>query len=179
VKRIKVGDALKMNSKEIVEIEKAIEEAYRPLDSPRHAFVEDSIQMQPFREIVLKLKGHFEKVREDTDSNTDVSFGYIIPRSQYFLIIRISMVGPFALVMRSFLDSSCELIERRNNAHHGQQDLGEEFVFDLLESEGLKILGKKVLSQVTSLSNVTEPEKEVSIFQALFVDDEDFPWEWV
>lgn len=69
-------------------------DAYGGFDSPNYAFVHSWCESSKYPEVADLLKEHY-RVTEDTEPNTDVSYGYVVTDASGAFVLRVSFVGPY------------------------------------------------------------------------------------
>lgn len=84
--------------------------AYGAADHPRREFVRAAVSANPYRSLVSELAATLPVV-DDTDINDDSCFVYLLRRGPTALILRLSMVGPYALVAADVPDVGVTLLE--------------------------------------------------------------------
>lgn len=149
----------------------SIQDAYGSLEEPNFGFVSRALKRQPYRELLMSIS-HLYSVEEDTDENDDVSFGYILRSSTETCTLRISMVGPYCILLHVFDDGTCSLIEpsKKIGSPSAQR------LVEALTQAGLHLLDEHTLLVPVDLAlSNTEPDNR-RIFQALFTDTDIIPW---
>lgn len=162
-----------MNNQGIAEdVLQVIRQRYRSLESPDFSFVEQALAKRPYQTMMSILQQRFQ-VEEDTDPNDDVSFGYVLTRGQQRWILRVSMLGPYAVLLRLDAADNAALIDPATTELSA---LEKELVATLAD-HGIHVLGLEVLLQPVPLQLFnTEPEN-TRVYQALFTDSDVLPWE--
>ena len=150
---------------------------YRVLDDPQFWFVEDSVARDPYRRMASQLKILFD-VEEDTDPNDDVSFGYILtrkgaPQSGARWILRASMVGPWAILLREAPGGPPILVSERTPSP--SED--ESSIRTIVAGWGLNLLDEDLLTRRVPLRLPNAEEDDATLYQALFTDSGFLPWE--
>ena len=147
------------------------QEKYGSLSSPDFSFVEQSAERNPYSGL-MRLLVKFLKLIDNTDTNDDVSFSYLLQKDERQWSLQLSMVGPYGLLMR-VAEPSGEILTSAS------RDLGdvERRIVDLLRSEGVQLLDRHTLEEPIALRLYnTEPE-ETRLYQALFTDASQLPWQ--
>jgi hypothetical protein len=147
------------------------EEKYGSLSSPDFSFVGQSAERNPYSG-VMELLGRFLEVVDNTDTNDDVSFSYLLQKDERQWSLQLSMVGPYGLFMRVAEPSGVVL-----TSSSGDLSEVERRIVDLLRSQGVQLMDRTTLEVPIALrlSN-TEPE-ETRLYQALFTDVSQLPWQ--
>jgi hypothetical protein len=141
-----------------------LEAKYKNLKAPNYSFVLDEIGKNPYAKVVEDIRRGFS-INEDTDENTDISFGYVLslaPGRDFLL--RISMIAPYAFLAKiKERGSTSQPIVRENT-----QDAMELDVLKILESHGISMFDEKSLK-----IGVPDSGKDSkSLYQWMFVDEE-------
>ncbi len=153
------------------QIHQDILKAYGSLTEPTFWFVQAALEKQPYREIIARLGAMFAMDDEDTDPNYDVSFGLIIRPPGSLLVLRLSMVGPYAVLMCSS-NSASHVVEPANtNTENERRILG------LLHEYGIDALDRATLEEPVSLLLSDTSTENCRVFQALFTDTDILPWQ--
>lgn len=147
-----------------------IKKKYLSLRNPNFSFVQQAVRQKPYKELVESIANLFS-ITEDTDENNDVSFGFILRTTTAILILRISMVGPYYLLLKTTSDGCCFLIKPTTYL-----SLAEQQVIDLLSAKGLQMLDEGLLLQPINLTLSNAQANNTYIFQALFTDTDTIPW---
>jgi hypothetical protein len=145
-----------------------LEGRYKNLRTPDYSFVLDELEKKPYQKLIDDICKRF-LVKEDTDENYDVSFGYLLsfaPAGD--CLLRVSMVAPFAFFARiNERGSTSKPIIRE--CTHDEADLA---VIEIIESHGISLLDAKTLEAL-----VPDAGKESKpLYQWMFVDEENPPW---
>jgi len=142
---------------------------YKSLKQPDYSFANKAISSRPYDSIIKKLQNSFD-VEEITDTNDDVSFCYMVSKSNNQWVIELSMLGLYATVLRVLEAGHAELITP-NTATPVEQG-----IMSLLLGNQFEIMGQRDLEQSIDLKLFnTEPEN-TCIYQALFSDTDVLPW---
>ena len=161
-----------ITEKEKEELVTLIHEKYKALDAPDFSFVREVLANRPYAKVTQKIAQGFE-LEEDTDPNDDVSFGYLLTKGHQRWMLRISMVGPYAVLFR--LDSP----EGIKVVSPGMPGLSaaETSLVTLLSEARIRLLDRDTLCLPVPIQLFnTEPENS-RLYQALFVDSDVLPWE--
>lgn len=119
--------------------------AYGSLTTPSRAFVNDAVSRDPHSELAREL-ARFGDVTDDTDANCDVSFTYIVRRPPRPIVVRLSMIGPYALVLAvagDNPDAPPTVIATPDDT--ASQD--ERAVIELLAHKGFTLLDRETLER--------------------------------
>ncbi len=158
-----------MSDNKIDPLLKLIELKYVSLGRPDFTFVNKTIEANPYSLLLNKLKAMFE-VEEITDINDDVSFNYVLSISGKQWVAKLSMVGPYAIVLKVLDNGDSELVMPNSSV------VEEKKIISFLLENQLSILEQEILETSCPLKLFnTEPEN-VSIYQALFSDTDVLPW---
>lgn len=156
------------------DIRAAIAEKYQSLDEPRFDFVTDALDERPYAAVVRSLS-KISNVEQDTDTNDDVSFGYLLSDGREQLFLQLSMVGPYATLRRLPADGTAILLDPGRSALTAY----ERSVVETLQQAAVTVLGEIALSRSIDLKLFNTATNRVKIYQALFSDIEDLPWSGV
>jgi hypothetical protein len=110
-------------------------------------------------------------VSDETDLNDDVSFVYSLRGGDAAWLLQLSMVGPYAVVMRMVTDERPQLL-----ADAGATSNLEDWLLDGLQSHHIVSLGGRILEARVPLALHNAEPENVLIFQALFSDVDGLPW---
>jgi len=80
-------------------------EAYGNLENPKYTFTRQFFQNSEYPEFIEYLRSNFQTL-EDTEPNTDVSYGYIVWIEGKQHLLRLSLVGPYFYVSVILPDGS-------------------------------------------------------------------------
>ncbi|VWB61548.1 hypothetical protein BLA14095_02752 [Burkholderia lata] len=83
-------------------------ESYGSFESPDYSFVKVNLARPKYPDVTRFLEGNY-KFSEDTEPNTDVSYGYFLSGDDGDLILRVSLVGPYYYFSSLSSDGSQEL----------------------------------------------------------------------
>lgn len=161
-----------ITEKEKKELIALIRKKYKSLDAPDFSFVREVLSNQPYAKVIQKIARGFD-LEEDTDPNDDVSFGYLLTKEHQRWMLRISMVGPYAVLFR--LDSAAS-IEVLSPMMPGLS-AAETSLVTLLSEAHIQLMERDTLCLPVPIQLFsTEPENS-RLYQALFVDSDVLPWE--
>lgn len=167
-----VVESIEMNERTVEGIFAHVSDRYRSLEAPRFSFVEEALDTNPYLSLLHRVGEHFD-CTEDTDPNDDVSFGYVLRKESRVWVLRLSMVGPYAVVLRRRGDEAMEVIADEC----GDIVEEEERLLRLLEAEGLTTLDRDTLLRPIPLRLSNTAPEQVRLYQALFTDTDVVPWE--
>ena len=154
------------------DLDNKILQKYRSLEQPRLDFVREEFLRDPYRELIEVL-AKLADVEEDTDLNTDVSFGLRLKSGVDMFFVQLSMVGPFACVLQ-IKDSATALVEP--NETSDLSPLGAELIKSVL-NYGLEILGSEDLEKKIPLRKANFDPDKIKYYNVLFSYEELLPWE--
>ncbi|MBA2116602.1 hypothetical protein [Bremerella alba] len=156
----------KLELKFVLEI---IKSRYGSWESPNFDFVSTSLSHSPYATIVAELSSRYQ-VEEEMDVNDDVSFGYLISDFSSRWFLQISMLAPWALLMRIY-DNGLSVVELNEELSSTESN-----ITDILQRSNIKLLGKSLLSLPVPLHLHNTDPGSVRIYQAVFSDTEVLPW---
>lgn len=154
---------------DMVALSEAIKRTYKSLEEPDFSFVKKAISSRPYETLAQRMLSLFD-VEEITEPNDDVSFRYLIAKSNRRWVIELSMIGRYAVVLRLSDAGAVEIVTPETSVEE------ERDIFSILASGEVVVVKKKDLERPfpLKLSN-TEPEN-VCVYQALFSDTDVLPW---
>jgi len=138
---------------------------YKDFDNPDFHFVAREMQTSPLRSVLPELNALAARVKEDTEPNSDVSFGYIIANGTELLSLRLSMVGPYAALRRIASDPPFDAIGSREDC---RTDL-ELNVYDIVARRAT-ILDRSTLQSRLKINLTNIEAAETTVYNALFTD---------
>lgn len=142
---------------------------YKSLEQPDFSFVSRAVSSKPYEALIKDFRDLFD-VEEITDPNDDVSFRYVVSKSNNQWVVELSMLGKYTAVLRVFQPGHTELVSQNSSAPEDKD------IISLLIENQFEILGKDELEQPVALKLFnTEPEN-TCIYQALFSDTDILPW---
>ncbi len=150
-------------------IREAMVRAYGSLDDPTFHFVGEALRERPYRDVVAALARH-GPVRDDTVPDDDVSFGLVLELPDVRRVLRLSMLGPFAVLMRLPPHGPAEVVtaETARGAECG--------IVDELSDHGFELLDRATLEVRAPLTLPKTPREGCLVYQALFLDNDVVPW---
>lgn len=153
------------------EILQRLHAAYKSFDNPEFFFVGSALDNNPYQDLVQEIRQWFE-VEEDTDPNDDVSFGYLLSQGEQQWVLRLSMVGPFAVLDRIGPSNQVDVIGPT------QQLLSpaEDRLVGLVSSAGIRLLDKREMETTVPL-HLDGIDGDTRLYQALFTATDVLPWE--
>jgi len=161
-----------MNAEEVQEVMDVIRSHYKSLQSPDFSFVRDTLAKRPYEKVIRQLSTHFH-IEEDTDPNDDVSFGYVLTQEGERWVLRISMLGPYAVLLRLHQTARIEVMAQRAQV----SSRAEKELITTLADHSIRLLDRDtLLIPVPMRLFNTEPEN-TRVYQALFTDTDILPWE--
>jgi hypothetical protein len=150
-----------------------IREKYGSLSKPNFLFVQEAKLSAAHQNLINILSEKFS-ITEDTDTNYDVSFGFLLRReNEDTRSIQISMVGPYCLLMSVKEDGTCVLVDRSTAASPIDREL-----IGLLSEASLQVLDEMTLLVPVDLVLCNTEPGNSRVFQALFTDTDQIPWRW-
>jgi hypothetical protein len=151
-------------------IREAILRAYGSLDEPTFRFVGEALRVRPYRDILTALARH-GVVKDDTVPDDDVSFGAVLETATARYVLRLSMLGPFAVLLRMGGGDGPADVVTAGTAHAAEGPLLAD-----LSAHGFELLDRATLEQAVPLALPKTPTGETLVYQALFVDNDVVPW---
>lgn len=161
-----------LNTDEMAEILTSLQKQYASMETPDFSFVHSALHDRPYHPLVQSI-GHLFTVTEDTDPNDDVSFGYLLHAESHQWLLRLSMVGPYAVLLRLDKQAQGELISSLTTIVSPI----EAQLLTLLAEHGLHVLDAVTLASPVALQLLNTAPEHTCLYQALFTDTDVFPWE--
>ncbi|WNZ64002.1 hypothetical protein QEG98_10075 [Myxococcus sp. MxC21-1] len=151
---------------------RTIEARYGSLVKPRFDFVEVELKKDPHALLCERIS-RIAEVEDLTNVNDDVCFSYRLRSTDGVLWLRVSMVGPYFVLMRiAALGAHGRFVEPG-----GLKEGVEGQIFEMCVQEGLVPIDRETCERpIEMLMFKTEPER-VRVFNALFTDADLLPWE--
>lgn len=143
---------------------------YGSLENPEFSFVRESLSARPYDSLISDIKNVLD-VEEDTDPNDDVSFGLIMRSKGRHLVLRLSMVGRYAVLLRSKDDTSYDVVESSSTA-----SAEERAIVSLLQNFDVELLDRETLVAQIPLALSNTSAEDCRVYQALFTDTDVLPW---
>jgi hypothetical protein len=154
------------------EVMERIRGAYGSLDEPRFDFVVDAARDPRYRTLIRNLAERYT-LDADTDLNSDVSFGCVLRYGAERWVLRVSMVGPYAMLLRLRGQGGATLVSSPDpSSSEAEQEL-----IGAVEDSGLRLLDRTVLAAPVNLRLFNTAPNRTRVYQALFVDTDFLPWE--
>lgn len=161
-----------MNAEEVQAVMDVIRSHYKSLQSPDFSFVRDTIAKRPYDRVLRQISTHFQ-VEEDTDPNDDVSFGYVLTKGNERWALRISMLGPYAVLLRLHQAARIEVM-----AHRAQvSSSAEKELITTLADNSIHLLDRDALLIPVPMRLFNAEPENTRVYQALFTDTDILPWE--
>jgi len=161
-----------MNEEEVQEVMDVIRRSYKSLQSPDFSFVRDTIAKRPYEKILRQISTHFQ-VEEDTDPNDDMSFGYVLTKGGERWVLRISMLGPYAVLLRLHQTAGIEVIAPRVQV----SSRAEKALITTLADHSIRLLDRDTLLILVPMRLFNAEPENTRVYQALFTDTDILPWE--
>lgn len=155
----------------LASIRRDILQKYGALDNPEFHFVQASLDARDYDDLINAIKKVLD-VEDDTDPNDDVSFGLIMREQNRRLVLRLSMVGRYALLLRSRDDGSYDVVDPSSAASSEERALAR-----LLQNFNVELLDQATLMQHVPLTLYNTSAEDCRVYQALFTDDDVLPWQ--
>ncbi|MBP2337987.1 hypothetical protein JOF41_004165 [Saccharothrix coeruleofusca] len=150
--------------------ERYLRQSYGDLSSPQRRFALEMANRQPFEGIAHEL-AEVGPVADDTDINCDVCFTYIV-HAERPLSVKLSMVGPYAVVLSSALDGQRGTVLVPARPPTGTP---EARVMSVVAAHGFVIVPDEHLEARVPLA-VGEGRDEVTLYAALFEPEGEVFW---
>lgn len=154
---------------DIQEIRDSIQRKYGALEDPSFSLVSKALSGRPYDPLVGKLRALFE-VEETTDANDDVSFCYQLTKQDKRWGLELSMVGPYAVILRLLAPWRAKVVTPENAVAEEQK------ICVLLAEAGFKILERNILEIPIQLNLQNTNKGNVCLYQAPFTDIDILPW---
>ncbi|WP_037605537.1 hypothetical protein [Streptacidiphilus rugosus] len=151
-------------------LQQHVQAAYGDLTAPRRAFVSKALHRQPYLDLIGVLS-RYETVSDETDTNSDVSFNYLVGDGDP-LFLRLSMVGRYAMLQADLDTPTPHVIEPGAKAADGRI----QAVLRALSQGGLELLSSEQLSARVELQ--LPDVADVRVYNALFAPEDDLPHPW-
>jgi hypothetical protein len=147
----------------------AIKEKYLSLDEPDFSFVNKAVRDNMYRFIIEKLANIFD-VTEVTDLNDDVCFRYVLKKDSQSWVLEISMLGPYAVIIKTTAEMNYLLVEAPEMSKYENQ------IVSALNLGAIVLLKKMQLEEQCNLKLFNTGSEKTCIYQALFSDVTMLPW---
>jgi hypothetical protein len=158
------------NKNHIEEIIELIQEKYGSLECPDFSFVSDAISNSPYEELIQQVKENFQ-TQEDTDPNDDVSFGYLLIKGDKRWILRLSMLGKYAILLRLNEGGDTEILSYQSPKNY---DL-EKNLITILINHKIELISRETALYPVELRLSNAELGNTRVYQALFTDTEIIP----
>lgn len=158
-----------MMKDEMTAILSKIREKYKSFENPEYHFVQAALAERPYQIVMDELSRKYPLV-EDTDSNFDVSFGYLIGFGDKRWMLRISMIGPYAFFLR--LESDRSILVNPSEIAAGE----ETTIMQILMRHNIKLLGRLTLDTPIQMKLYNTSIENTTLYQAMFSDTDFLPW---
>jgi hypothetical protein len=135
---------------------------------PNYAFVPASLRTDPHRQLVDELQRQFE-VTDDTDSNDDVSFNYLLRKDRKTWRLALSMVGPFALLVRATEPQQTTVVTQETG------DTDEARILDAVRARGFTFLDRDTIRKTLDVKYHGGRQDDWTVYQALISSSEMLP----
>lgn len=153
------------------EILQRIMSAYGSLFKPTYWFMSRVVAERPYDALIDSIRSQFE-VEDDTDVNYDRSFTYVLQRQRCRWALRLSMVGPYAVVAR--IDAAWRDILTATTPDVSE---AERWLLDKVGAAKLRLLSRRELERPVALRLYDVEPENVRIYQALFEESDILPWD--
>lgn len=147
-----------------------IKNVYGSLETPSFFFVKEAMKTRPYQRIVEQLSENFH-LKEDTDPNDDVSFGYVLEQGDRRFLLRLSMVGPYGILYRLNDKADMDLLSPHSAALSGP----EKSLLRILRDEGIVLFEQDTLTLPVSIRLYNTEPGQSRLYQALFIDSDVIP----
>ncbi len=149
-----------------------IVEKYKSLEEPRFSFVDEALAARPYDPVALELLSWFW-VFEDTDTNYDVAFEYLLRDQEQAWRLELSMLGRYAALLRTGAENLSVVIAP------GRDDFlpREEWLLGFLQRKSITVLPQEILATPLPINLTNAELDDACIYHALFTDIAAKPWE--
>ena len=152
-------------------IRRQIERVYASLEEPQFHFVYAVLALRPYDALRARLAARFA-VTDDTVPDDDVSFGFVLDTREGRHVLRLSMIGRYAMLLRMVPGAPAEVVAAGTALSEDEAHIVAE-----LTRDGLDVLDRATLDERVPLVLFGAPKGETRLYQALFVDSDVIPWE--
>jgi hypothetical protein len=142
------------------DISSSVRKAYGTDVQPTYRFVQEAIESDPYRWLVDSLKEWYT-IEDDTDTNDDVSFNFILRSDDHAWRLALSMVGPFALLVDGDDPERSTVITEST-------DPDEVRILRMVKAQGFEFMDRETLRMVLDV-NYQDGEDEWTVYHAVFV----------
>lgn len=152
-------------------IRSAILSKYGSLTEPRFDFVQAALKANEYHDLVQDLRSSFA-INEDTDPNDDVSFGLLLRGEHRSYVLRLSMIGRYAALLRVDEHNRSQVVDPDAPAFAEERN-----ILEALRLFGIEPLAQGTLSLQIPLELSNTTSADCRLYQALFTDTDVLPWE--
>jgi hypothetical protein len=147
-------------------IQASVLTAYGPGPRPTFWFVQEAVRTDPHRELIDEFRQSFA-IENDTDTNEDVSFNYLLKKDRKLWRLALSMVGPFAVLIGGVRPEDSVIVRMES------QDRDEEYIITAVRSRGFTFLDPETIRKPLAVSYPSaDDDDEWNVYHALFVHGE-------
>jgi len=148
-----------------------LRQAYGSPTTPNWSFVSEALRRRPYQPLVDELAA-IVSVEENTDPNDDVSFSFVLGLGESAWSLRLSMIGPYALLLRAH-PSVVEFLPPEPD----ERSATERRIVELLASHGVQLLDRDLLEEPVDFAVTDSEADQPRLYQALFSDEVELPWQ--
>jgi hypothetical protein len=144
--------------------------SYGSLEHPNWGFVSETVARDPYRSLLTELERELP-VEDDTDINDDVCFTYLV-RARRYLSVKLSMVGPYALMLGvgNDADGLSQVIADSVDC----ADDTEHKVLELITRHGFIVLSARQLEQRVPIT--FGGKGGFTVYEGFFSQEDLLPW---
>jgi len=157
-----------MNGRDL-QLSGIIKNQYRSFEKPDYSFVSKVASSKPYQGLVQQLQELFV-TEEITDLNDDVSFRYLLSKSEKQWVVELSMIGSYATILRVNDLSLPEVVSLSSLVKE------EKSIYCLLVNHQLELLKQSELEKPFPLQLWNTECDEVCLYHVLFSDTGTLPW---
>ena len=150
----------------------AIERKYKSLKKPDFSFVDKSLKSKPYSSIISALENDFD-IEYITELNYDVSFSYVLSKSEKKWALELSMIGPYAVLTRINEYNNTVSLINPNLCYPCEKDICSTAI-----NGGVEFLEKCELEQHIEMPLFNTYPENVCIYHVLFSDTDFLPWKY-
>jgi hypothetical protein len=126
--------------------------------------VRETVRSDPYRDLLARFRDRFS-VENDTDTNDDVSFNYLLRRGDQTWRVALSMVGPYALLVRAMKDGRTQVVVKSSEA-------AEAEILSAVQSLGFAFLDRDTIRQRIDPGYTGDRQDDWTVYEALFSNAE-------